>query len=535
MSNVAAPHRAIRAIRAVRIVGVGLVTAVAVLSCKGSSQSDAPCAAPTTDKTGNSTQATEWVGYHTEVPIAAADFHPLAAGLFGPDAQAGKPIVEKELTKGVFVEALADKSTPDQVQLAFSFDDGGPFRRKLATAPASFAVGNVFLAAADAALAKMQADNAAKPKSGETFLIEYRVVSSQGGRLSFGVKGDFGKYSLVLDISTPKTSLKTDAIGKAADKTQPFDTVAGTVWFHNSKDDFDYFVDHAYGKGSTGRQNFHDFALVPHEWLRLTVDPHLDKQFVDVGFEVLATDGKRISFAKAPASVLAGKTFQTMVDRSMETSIAQEKDKPGSATPWMVPFYYDAPVDGGVVQVIAEGKAGVFDIAYAVESPRHVLRDVDFLQYAPVDFPPEDPLAKATCDKLGDPSIVLADKGTLDMTFTASDVVKNSPDLKFPLKGKIACSIFAAQDVTVAGPKKDAVSVQDFAIDNADLTGAGPAPKFVSQVLHAGEYQVLCAMDVSGRGSAGPGDPVTLPIGTYPVACNKNPITVEFAILYPKS
>ena len=517
---------------------VFLSIAAAVASCKGSSSSDAsqPCANPTgVDSTGQSTKSIEWVGYHTEVPFPDGDFHALASGLFGPDAQAGKLIAEREVTKGVFFEAQADKSTPDQSQIAVTFDDGGPFRRKLAVAPASFAVGAIYLQAIDAAIAKMKADNAAKPNSGEAFLIEYRVTSSQGGRLSFGVRGDSGKYSLVLDISTPKTSLAADAIGKAADKTTPFDTVAGTVWFHMSKDDFDYFVDHAYGKGATGRQNFKDFALVPFEWLRLSVDPHLDQQFVNVGFELIGVDGKRIAFANAPASILAGKVFQSMVDRNMETTIAQEKAAVGSSTGWQVPFYYDAPAAGGVVQVIAEGKQGLFSVAYAVESPRHALKDVDFLEYQPVDLPPSDPLDKATCDKLGDPSIVLADKGTLDMKFVASDVVKKSTDLKGPLQGRISCSIYAAQDVTVGGPKADAVAIQDFAIESADLSDGAPAPTFTSQVLHAGEYQVLCYQDLDKNGDANPGDPVTLPIGGFPLACNKNPMTVEFAILYPKS
>jgi hypothetical protein len=517
---------------------VSLSLAAAILSCKGSSTTEAPAPCATTptgtDSTGQSTKSVEWVGYHTEVPLADGDVHALASGLFGPDAQAGKLISERELAKGVFVAAEADKSTPDQSILSISFEDGGPFRRKLAVAPASFAVGSVFLQSVDAAIAKMKADNAAKPGSGEAFLIEYRVTSSQGGRLSFGVRGDTGKYSLVLDISTPKTSLAKDAIGKAADKTTPFDTVAGTVWFHMSKDDFDYFVDHAYGKGATGRQNFKDFALIPFEWLRLTVEPHLDQQFVDVGFELLGVDGKRTALAKAPASILAGKVFQTMVDRNMENMIAQEKAKVGSSTSWQVPFYYDAPATGGVVQVIAEGKLGLFSVAYAVESPRHALKDVEFLEYQPVELPPVDPLDKATCDKLGDPTIVLADKGTLDMKFVASDIVKKSADLAHPLKAKIACSIYAAQDVTIAGPKKDAVSIQDFAIENADLGDGAPAPTFVSQVLHAREYQVLCYQDLDGNADASPGDPVTLPIGGFPLACNKNPMTVEFALLYPK-
>ena len=29
------------------------------------------------------------------------------------------------------------------------------------------------------------------------------------------------------------------------------------------------------------------------------------------------------------------------------------------------------------------------------------------------------------------------------------------------------------------------------------------------------------------------GDPVTLPIGSFPIACNLNPVTVQFALLDP--
>lgn len=525
-------HRALR--------GVAAIAFASIVSCGESSTTPNPAtsnAAPVLDQTGHTTQPIEWVGFHDEIALDdVTTFHALASGLFGPDAQAAlaadpnKPAIPtKELTNGIFVDTDKDKTTPDQIDLTLSFDDGGPFHRKLAVAPASFAIGSVFVAATDAAIAKMQADTAGgKTGAGESWYIEYRVYSAMGGRLSFGLRGDTGKYWIVLDVSTPKTSLDQASIGRAAEKTVPYDTVAGTVWFHLTKDDFDYFVDHAYGKGATGRQNFHDFALVPHEWLRLTVDPHLDQQFVKVNFEVLGVDGKRTALASAPASILAGRVFQTMVDRNMENTINAEKAKPGSSTPWVVPFYYDAPVGGGVVQVVAEGKGGVFDIAYAVESPRHVLKDVDFLQYQPVDVPPDDPLNHATCDKLGH---TLSDKGTLDVTFSVSDVVKNSPNLKHPLKGKIACDIYAAQDVTVSGPHKGAVPIQTFTVDG-DFTSGAP-PTFTSQVLHSGDYQVLCAMYIDGVDKPSPGDPVTLPIGGFPVACDKNPVTVEFAILCP--
>jgi hypothetical protein len=499
----------------------------AVHSACTSAGDTAPCANPAL----TSAKATEWVGFHAEVDVAPDAFHALASGLFAAGAQAGKTLKDQPLTTGVFISSAADPSTPDQTRLTIAFDDGDTPRRTLAVAPASFTVGNVFLATVDAAVAKMQADTkAGQATAGEGFYLEYRVASSQGGKLSFGLKGDVGVYKMVVDVTSPRTSLDTGRIGTAAEEFAATDSVAGTVWFHMTKDDFDFFVDHAYGKGATSKQNFTDFALVPHDWLRLTVEPHLDQKFVSVGFEVITVDNKRVAVAKAPASVLAGSTFQAMVDRNMGNMNAEEAKKPGSSTPWQVPFYYDHPDGGGVVQVIAQGTAGLFSVAYAVESPRHALTDVPFVEYQPVVIPPPDPSTTQSCEKLGDPSIVLAPKGTLDITFSVSDVIKK--DAVVPLKGTIYCSVYHAEDVVVTGPKAGAKTVQDFNIPNADFTQP-KAPTFTTQELYAGKYQVLCAQDLDKSGDASKGDPVTLPIGSYLVACNKNPTTVEFSLLDP--
>lgn len=514
--------------RSWRLGGYLLAALVALAACSakdsGSNSSAAPC---DTTTGGMSVQPLEWVGYHTEVPLNPADFHALASGMFGADAQAGHFIGEREIAPKIFVKAQAEPSTPDQARLTFSFDDGVTKRRVLAIAPASFKLGTIFVKTVDAALATMEADNKQQPGSGEEFLLEYRVHSAQGGTLSFGVHGKEGVYSLVLDISTPRTSLVPGKIGTPADSFDPYDTVAGTVWFHMSKDDFDYFVDHAYGKGATSKQNFTDFALVPHKWLRLTVTPHLDQKFVDVAFDVLTLDGKRIPVAKAPASILAGSDFQALVDTNMSTMLAQEKAKPGSSTPWKVPFYYDSPDGGGVVQVIAQGDAGKFAVAYSIESPRNTLMDVPFAAYQNVKIPPPDPSQTATCEQQG---YKPAPKGVFNITFTASDVLKNSAQV--PLKGTLYCSVFHANDVTVTGPNPGAVSVQDFQVPNADLLAATP-PTFTTNAFFAGKYQILCAQDVDNSGGASKGDPVTLPIGGFEIACDKNPVTVEFALLDP--
>jgi hypothetical protein len=500
----------------------------------GSSGPPTPAGAAAVASTGQSTQSVEWVAYHTEVPFAQGDFHGLAAGLFGTDAQNGNFISNKEVSPGIYLSSVADPTTPEQTIVSLTYDDGSGTPRPFAVVPASFAVGNVYLTTIDAALTKMAADATSGQAQGEAFLVQYQVTSTQGGTFSFGVHGNAGVYTLVLDVSTPTTKLTPGSIGQAAQNTAPFDTVAGTVWFQLNQDDFDYFVSHAYGKDATAAQNFNDFALVPFDWLRLTVQPHLTDQYVNVSFVVLGIDGSRTPVAAAPASILAGNTFQTMVDHAMTTMTAQEKAKAGSSSPWTIPFYYDNPVGGGVVQVVAQGTAGQSQIAYAVSAPTHVLTDVSFLPYKPVNLPPPAASATAACNNLGNPGIVLSNAGAFGITFTASEQVTQSPDLKGPLVGDILCSVFNASDVTVEGPTAGAVSLQDFTVPGANLQ-SGTAPSYLTQEFPDGSYQILCFQDLMSTGSPTVGDPVTLPIGGFTIACNLNPVTVQFAILDPQS
>ncbi|HEX4450837.1 MAG TPA: hypothetical protein VH143_08215 [Kofleriaceae bacterium] len=484
-------------------------------------------ASPAPPDSGATSTSSEWVGFHEEIPLQPGAFHPLASGLFGSDAQAGS-FVSNDIAKGLTISAAADPSTPGQSQVTFSFDDGGT-PRTLAVVPASYQVGETFVSAIDVALATMQADEAQQPGSGESFFIEYRVASAMGGNLSFGVRAGAGIYTLVIDISSPQTSLMPGQIGMAASSAGPYDSVVGTVNFHLSKDEFDYFVDHAYGEGATGNQNFSDFALVPHTWLRLTVTPHTTDGYINVGFVMLLPDGTRVAIANAPASIDAGNAYAALVDRNMETMTEQETAVKGSSTPWQVPFAYNQPTGGGTVAVLAQGTLGIFQIAYQVGSPQHALVDVPFLPWKQITLPPPD---TTTCNQLGDPTIQLAMQGTFNMTFTASSVITGNP--MGPLTGTIYCSIYHASDVDVSGPKPDAISVQDFTVANADLATT-PAPSFVSNVILDGDYQVLCFQDRTGSGNVAMNDPVTLPIGSFPIACNKNPIDVEFALLDPEN
>jgi hypothetical protein len=487
------------------------------------------------DPTGESTESVEWVSFHTVIPFNGSDFHTLVSGLIGPDAQAGTFITNQQVSPGVYLSSTADPTTPAQSRVALTFDDGTSTPRILALVPASFDVGTTFLTTIDAAITTMQTEEAQSPGSSESYLLQYQVTSPSGGTFSFGVQGALGVFSLVLDVASPTTNLAVNKIGTAATSTKPYDSIAGTVYFHMTKDDFDYFVQHAYGTAAATGGNFSDFQLVPHTWLRLTVTPHLTQQYVNVGFKVLANDGTLLPVAQAPASVLAGATFQALVDHNMATMTAQETAKAGSSFPFQVPFYYNDPAGGGVVQVIVQGTQGVFVVDYAVQSPRHTLTEVPFNAYKPVSFTPPPASANAACNQLGNPDIVLSSSGAFEITFKVSSVITDSASLKVPLVGDIYCSTYNASDVTVSGPNPNAVALQSFVVPNASFETGAPVPHYLTGKLPSGSYQILCGQDITHQGgNIGFGDPVTIPISPIPLACNLNPITVEFALLDPQ-
>jgi hypothetical protein len=381
----------------------------------------------------------------------------------------------------------------------------------------------------------MQADVTAQNAQGENFTLVYQVTSTQGGTLAMTFNGNQGTYSLSLDVTTPHTSLEIGQIGMAASSASPYDLVSGTVWFGMTQDEFDYFVGHAYGADATAGQNFNDFALSPYDWLRLTVTPNLPENIVSVGFEVLATDGTRIPVAKAPASIMAGGTFQALVDRAMANMTAQEAAKAGSSTPWQIPFYYDEPQGGGVVQVIAQGALGQYQVAYSVASPQNPLTDVPFVPYKAVSFPPPDPNATKPCYQLGLPGVKQALQGTFQITFTLSSVITDGLQPGQKLTGDIGCSIFNAADVNGGGPLPGAQSLLDFTVPSVNMLASTPTQYTTTKALNDGSYQILCAQYVDGNdNNVNKGDPVTLPIGAFSLQCNVNPITVQFAILDPE-
>jgi len=259
---------------------------------------------------------------------------------------------------------------------------------------------------------------------------------------------------------------------------------------------------------------------------------------VNVGFEVVTVDGRRVPLARAPASLVGGEQFQQNVFRMVDNMNAQEREAPGSSVPFEVPFYYDDPEGGGVVSVIANGSGGRFRIAYAAGSPTHRLEDVSFVPYqGVVEVPPQVPDTRPTCASMGSMDAL---EGRFHMRFDASSTVRSSPNLTSPLRGRVWGDIYRSSDVTIAGPREGTSAVASFHFPLVDITAGASEEEFVvDAALPSGvEYQILGFMDVDDNaveGDAGPdeGDPVFIPIGGYDVACAEQHVVVEFALLLP--
>ena len=368
--------------------------------------------------------------------------------------------------------------------------------------------------------------------------LEYHVVSPNGGELTIQTEWLEGGTSGVVRFITaaPRTSLTPGAVNTAAFGGESYEQLSGTVFFTLSVDEFSFFSNRAYGITSGALQNFSDFRLQPHNWLRLTVTPRLADELVDVGFEVIAMDGSRVPFARAPASVVAGEQFQQNVIRMVDDMLAAEAAAPGSSRPFEVSFYYDDPEGGGVVSVIAEGRGGVFGIAYAVASPARALEDVDFVPYQGEVRIPDSIPTPQTCVEMGSTEAL---SGRFHIRFDASSTVRGSALLTNPLVGNVWGSVYRAADVTINGPNEGASPVASFAFENVDITGGLSATTYdIDTLIPGGNYQILGFMDIdmnADLANADPdqGDPVAIPIGGFPMRCADEPITVEFALLLP--
>lgn len=108
--------------------------------------------------------------------------------------------------------------------------------------------------------------------------------------------------------------------------------------------------------------------------------------------------------------------------------------------------------------------------------------------------------------------------GTVQFKFAAADMVKNSANLKDPLKGTFYGNIFLQEDVSVTGPRDDAMQFQALEIANVDLTAKAPGDPaeatLTTASLTKGKYVVLGFLDVDGNGATSHdpdmGDPTTL-------------------------
>ena len=158
-----------------------------------------------------------------------------------------------------------------------------------------------------------------------------------------------------------------------------------------------------------------------------------------------------------------------------------------------------------------------------------------FVPYKAVSFPPPNPDATTPC-YLQDAGYTQALNGIFQITFSASTAITAHLTAGQQLIGDIGCSIYYSNDVTVDGPNPGAVSLEDFVVPHANLLASTPPTFTTTTSLADGEYQILCAQYVDGNdNNSDEGDPVTLPIGGYTVACGVNPAAVQFAILDPET
>ena len=396
----------------------------------------------------------------------------------------------------------------------------------VASVPVSQAMGQRFALITESAWERMGAylgQDDADPKR-ETDL-SITAHSDTGGRVTLRVLGVGPTLRLVHEVRGPHQIIGDQSHGEPATLTGDWSTFGMSVGFIVRKDQLNFFVDKAYGRGQAEGQSFDHFILgPPHDWLNVTVTPWLGLvPAVEVSFEGILEDGTRIPYAAAPASDEMGAQFIDVVNGAMTAMTEQEREEEGSSIPFEIPYFYDNP-EGGVVQVRVVGKDGVFTIYYDLTSD-----PVPNGEPAPeVDLVPIDQ----------DGGTGYGGEGKLNVTFQASELVLESEFLDAELQCQIWANVFRSEEVVVTGPMEGAEVLASIHVELADLREGIRSVPIITEDMPAVRVKILGFCDVDGNADLDepgpdPGDPVTVPFKEFQVLEGLTAeVTVPFDLVY---
>jgi hypothetical protein len=428
---------------------------------------------------------------------------------------------------GLVVARVADPNDIDGVsRLRYQMPGKSGELLDLASVPVSQAMGQRFTLIIESAWERMTAylgqDDADPNRETD---ISFTAHSDMGGRVTLRVLGVGSSLRLVHEVRGPHLLIADQSHGESATVSGDWTRIGLTVGFIVRKDQLNFFVDKAYGRGQAEGQSFDHFILgPPHDWLNVTVTPWIGLvPAVQVSFEAILEDGERIPYAAAPASDDMGAQFIEVVNGAMTAMTAQEREEPGSGTPFEIPYFYDNP-EGSVVQVRVVGEDGVYTIYYDLTS---------------VPVPNGDPPPEV------EPGEIDQDGGTgydglgkLNVTFQASDLVQESEYLDAELQGEIWANVFRSEEVLVTGPMEGAEVLASIHVPFADLRDGLRSVPVITGDIPAVRVKILGFCDVDGNADPDepgpePGDPVTVPLKEFQVLEGLTAeVTVPFDLVY---
>jgi hypothetical protein len=355
--------------------GVGISLLVFSQGCSRSSgggggssvsgSTTAPSTSATSSTAPGSNTRIEYLDWSIEEQYQPSDMIALLNQTIG--ATSGNAATSLPLRRGLYLTA-----TPQGANVLLRLDADGAGARPLdsyveVAVPNDLAGMFTQFCQASMAVASL---TSATPGLAAPWNLFLHAESPTGGVCEVGCSGDAnGVFTLSWRFTAPVRAIASfsapAAFGPPGNEGATA-KIGGTVHFPISRDDFKAFVNQAYGYNAP--QRFSDFALVPHTWLHLTVTADSTGKVVNVHFDAVTTSGARLYVAEAPASTDVGGRFYDETLARMQEMLDQEAAQPGSSKVWGLSYYY-ADTTKGVVDVVVKGVKGLFDIAYAVETP----------------------------------------------------------------------------------------------------------------------------------------------------------------------
>lgn len=527
------------------LAAVSVASVLVAASCSAAEQMQGPAVAVTTKKSTT--------GLFSPEPVASDHFAVQVSKSFGTDVVAnpftdlGTSSTESDIAFGSMqLRAVPDSGQDILVLSLRPTTNSAAGAAPLAQAPASRITIGTFSDIVNAAMT----DNVQQGQKGDvagSVNVIYQAASPTGGSITINVEIDaLGSATATVSGQTADVIPTGDKVLKPAYSGIAYEKLTVQTDALTNSDYVSFFGGRALRRSGGNLPPVDDVPFASHDWLRVTATPNTSTRDISLAVATVSTGGDRTELGSAAVSLVDASAYLDQV-RTLAVASAAAQKAAATAGPtskaaadasvsWSAPLAATAEQNGDGaatdIDVVIKGGANL-TVSLSVSVQRDVIATVDpIVRSDKVEVQPPSKVSDEDCSALNSSR---TGSGTFNVAFRASPTLKATLG-NTPIRGDVFLSAYPQVEFKDGSIRPGATTTASLRAKDVDITKGTSQRYLLDHNAEAGVYDFIGFMDINGNAdpkqpSPDLGDPIIVPVSGYTLACTKQPVDVEFAMI----